>query len=83
MWNKDVAIKCGVTLKNDPELAKVTTKEELKKVCMPHSYDIKTQEQGIQFDEVVKDAKSKLDCLDGENAKLIMEYEYAGILNYE
>ena len=71
MWNKDVAIKCGVTLKNDPKLAKETTKEELKKVCMPHSYDIKTQEQGIQFDEVVKGAKAKLD---GAESKLLMEY---------
>ncbi len=64
MWNKDVAIKCGVTLKNDPELAKVTTKEELKEVCMSHSYDIKTKEQGIYFDKVV----------DGANWKLMMRY---------
>ena len=78
MWNKDVAIKCGVTLENDPELAKVTTKEELKEVCMAHSYDIKTQEQGMYYDEVVNDAKAKLD---GAESKLLMEY--VGILNYE
>tara|TARA_Y100000114_G_scaffold85879_1_gene79379 strand:- start:238 stop:471 length:234 start_codon:yes stop_codon:yes gene_type:complete len=71
VWNKDVAIKCGVTLENDPKLARVTTKEELKEVCMPHSYDIKTQEQGIYYDKVVNNAKAKLD---GANSKLLMEY---------
>ena len=70
-WKDEVGIKCGVSLENDPDLAKVTTKEELKKVSIPHLYDIKTQEQGIYFDKV----------MDNATAKLVMEY--VGNIHYE